>query len=113
MQPEPRPTQTERFARCVAVSKRVRWDIEKDVCRGRSFDLAHKFLPDGLSQVAQMDFLSGDEKRYLSQIQGRTYANVFGLVERFINAKVLELGRDYWMGDQVALEGLCVFATKS
>jgi hypothetical protein len=109
MQPEPRPTQTERFARCVAVSKRVRWDIEKDVCRGRSFDLAHRFLPDGLSQVAQMDFLSGDEKRYLSQIQGRTYANVFGLVERFINAKVLELSRDYWMGDQVALEGLVRF----
>jgi hypothetical protein len=29
----------------------------------------------------------------VSQIQGRTYANVFGLVERFINAKVLELSR--------------------
>jgi hypothetical protein len=93
----------------VAVSKRVRWDIERDVIRGRSFDLAHKFLPDGLSQVDQMDFLSVDEKRYLSQIQGRTYANVFGLVERFINAKVLEISRDYWLGDQVALEGLVRF----
>jgi len=67
-------TQTERFARCVAVSKRVHWDVEKDVIRGRSFDLAHKFLPDGLSRVNQTDFLSVDEKRYLSQIQGRTYA---------------------------------------
>jgi hypothetical protein len=56
-----------------------------------------------------MNFLSVDEKRYLSQIQGRTYANVFGLVERFINAKVLELSRDYWLGDQVALEGLVRF----
>ena len=106
MQTESQPTQTERFARCVAVSKRVRWDMEKDVIRGRSFDLAHKFLPEGLTQVDQIDFLSIDEKRYLSQIQGRTYANVFGLVERFINAKVLELSRDHWMGDQVALEGL-------
>ena len=103
-------TQTERFARCVAVSKRVRWDVEKDVIRGRSFDRAHKFLPDGLSRVNQMDFLSVDEKRYLSQIQGRTYANVFGLVERFITAKVLELSGDYWMGDQVALEGLVRFS---
>ena len=109
MQTEPQMTQTERFARCVAVSKRVRWDIEKDVIRGRSFDVAHKFLPDGLSQVDQMDFLSVDEKRYLSHIQGRTYANVFGLVERFINAKVLELSRDYWFADQFAQEGLVRF----
>jgi hypothetical protein len=102
--------QTERFARCVAISKRVRWDIEKDVLRNRSLDRADKFLPDGLSQVNQMDFLSPAEKRYLSQIQGRTYANVFGLVERFINAKVLELTREYWMGDQIALEGLVRFS---
>ena len=101
--------QTERFARCVAISKRVRWDIEKDVLRNRSFDCADKFLPDGLSQVNQMDFLSPAEKRYLSQIQGRTYANIFGLVERFINAKVLELTRDYWVGDQIALEALVRF----
>ena len=26
-------------------------------------------------------------------MQGRTYANLFGLIERYINAKVLELGR--------------------
>ena len=47
--------------------------------------------------------------RYLSQIQGRTYANVFGLVERFINAKVLEVSRDHWLGDQVVLEALVRF----
>jgi len=42
-------------------------------------------------------------------VQGRTYANMFGLVERFIGAKVLELSRDYWLGDQVALEALVRF----
>lgn len=110
MQIESELAQTERFARCIAISKRVRWDIEDDVIRGRSFDAAHKLLPDGLSHVDQIDFLSPAEKRFLSQIQGRTYANVFGLVERFINAKVLELSRDYWLGDQVALEGLVRFS---
>ena len=109
MQTESPMSKTERFARCIAISKRVRWDLESDVIRGRSFDPAHKLLPDGLSQVQQMLFLSVDKRRYLSQIQGRTYANVFGLVERFINAKVLELSRDYSMGDQVALEGLVRF----
>ena len=54
--------------------------------------------------------LSADEKRFVSQIQGRTYANIFGLVERFINAKVLELSEDHWFGDQVALEALVRFS---
>jgi hypothetical protein len=101
---------SERYARCVATSKRVRWDIEQDVIRGRHFDTAHKFLPDGLSLADAFTTLSADEKRFVSQIQGRTYANVFGLVERFINAKVLELSHDHWFGDQVALEALVRFS---
>src|SRR5215475_9309099 len=100
---------TERFARCIALSKRVRWEIEADVIRGRRFDLAKKFLPDGLTLANQLNFLSPLQRKYLSQVQGRTYANMFGLVERFINAKVLELSRDHWMGDQVALEALVRF----
>jgi hypothetical protein len=100
---------SERFARCIASSKRVRWDIETDVIRGRWLDRANKFLPDGLTLVNRLDFLSPDEKVYFSQIQGRTYANMFGLVERFIGAKVLELSRDHWLGDQVALEALVRF----
>jgi hypothetical protein len=35
---------------------------------------------------------------------------MFGLVERYINAKVLELTNDYWLGDQVALEALVRFS---
>jgi hypothetical protein len=101
---------TERYARCVETSKRVRWDIDQDVIRGRRFDRAHKFLPDGLSLANAFTTLSAEEKRFASQIQGRTYANVFGLVERFINAKVLELSHDHWFGDQVALEALVRFS---
>jgi hypothetical protein len=101
---------SDRYARCVQASKRVRWDIEEDIIRGRSFDTAHKFLPDGLSLANAFTTLSADEKRFVSQIQGRTYANIFGLVERFINAKVLELSEDHWFGDQVALEALVRFS---
>ena len=46
----------------------------------------------------------------MSQVQGRTYANTFGLVERYIDAKTLELTRDYRFGDQVALEALVRFS---
>jgi hypothetical protein len=101
---------TDRYARCIDASKRVRWDIDDDVIRGRRFDVRQKFLPDSLSKVSQFDFLSPDEQRFLSQIQGRTYANIFGLVERYINTKVLELSRDHWLGDQVALEALVRFS---
>jgi hypothetical protein len=104
------PSTTNRYARCVEASKRVHWEIDKDIIRGRRFDTAHKFLPDGLSLAAEFKTLSADEKRFVSQIQGRTYANIFGLVERFINAKVLELSHDHWFGDQVALEALVRFS---
>ncbi|MDH4114140.1 MAG: hypothetical protein OEU89_01590 [Burkholderiaceae bacterium] len=100
---------TNRYAKCVEISKRVRWDIDKDVVRGRSFDFGKKFLPDGLSKVGELPFLTPSEKRFFSQIQGRTYANIFGLVERFIGAKVLEVSREHWLGDQVALEALVRF----
>lgn len=101
---------TDRFAKCIEVSKRVRWDIENDVIRGREFDFSKKFLPDGLSLVNELGFLTEDEKRFLSQIQGRTYANVFGLVERFICAKVMDISQEYLLGDQIALEALIRFS---
>jgi hypothetical protein len=100
---------SEQFSRCVTASKRVRWEIESDVIRGRRFDRANKFLPDGLTLASRLDFLSSEEKVYFSQVQGRTYANMFGLVERFIGAKVLEISRGHWLGDQIALEALVRF----
>ncbi|MGH8195853.1 MAG: hypothetical protein ACREQ8_15865 [Woeseiaceae bacterium] len=103
-------TNTERYARCIDISKRVRWDIDKDVIRNRTLDVGQKFLPDGLSLVHELDFLTGSEELFLSQVQGRTYANLFGLVERYINAKILEISKEHWFGDQTALEGLVRFS---
>jgi hypothetical protein len=99
-------TTANRYARAIDASKRIRWDIDRDVIRGRTFDYTRRFLPDGLSRVDELAFLEDDERRLLSQIQGRSYANIFGLVERFIAAKVLEVSRDHWLADQVALEAL-------
>ena len=100
---------SDRYAKCVEVSKRIRWDIDRDVIRGRNFDVSKKFLPDRLSKAGALEFLSVDEKRLVSQIQGRTYANIFGLVERYIGAKILEISREHWLGDQTALEALVRF----
>ena len=102
--------ESSRYARCIESSKRVRWDIDEDVIRGRRFDTAHKFLPDGLALTNGFTTLTPGERRFVSQIQGRTYANIFGLVERFINAKVLELSRDHALGDQIVVEALVRFS---
>ena len=99
----------ERYAKCIAASKRVRWDIDHDVLRGHHLDFSRKFLPDGLSRVHELPFLRPAEVRFISQIQGRTYANMFALVERYIGAVTLQLGRRYWFSDPLALEALVRF----
>ncbi|HEX6703718.1 MAG TPA: hypothetical protein VF169_03075 [Albitalea sp.] len=109
MQATPVPTDASRYAKTIDASKRIRWDIDRDVIRGRDFDFAQRFLPDGLSLANELPFLSPDQQRLLSHVQGRTYANMFGLVERFIGAKMLEISRDHWLGDQTALEAIVRF----
>jgi hypothetical protein len=98
------------YLRAVAASKRARWELERDVLRGRALEQEHKYLPDGLSLANTLDFLSPAEQRFMSQVQGRSYANIFGLVERFIAAKVLELSQAHVLGDQAALEALVRFS---
>ena len=97
---------TNQYSKVIANSKRVRWDIDNDVIRRRRFDLEKTFLPAGLSLVNELEFLAPDDRRLLSQVQGRSYAYIFGLVERFIGAKVLEISHQHSLGDQIALEAL-------
>ena len=100
---------TQRYAKVIDASKRVAWQIDRDLIRGRAFDMSRKFLPDGLSLVGELPFLGVDDARLFSQVQGRTYAYLFGLVERFISAKMVEVGRDHALGDQNAFEALVRF----
>ncbi len=102
-------TNASRYAKVIEVSKRVRWEIERDVIRGRSFAFDQNFLPAGLSLVDELQFLAPAARMALSRVQGRTYANIFGLVERFIGAKMVEVGRGHALGDQTAFEALVRF----
>ena len=98
------------YANCIDASKRMRWDIDEDVIRGRHFDPAEKFLPDGLTRMNGATSLTDEDRILISQIQGRTYAKIFGVAERFVNAKIVELQADYVLGDQTALESLVRFS---
>jgi hypothetical protein len=107
----PEQGRTGRYAQIVRLSKKSEWQIDRDVLQDRQFDFTRKFLPDGLSRVDTLPFLSPSDARLLSQIQGRTYAYIFGLVERFISAKMLDQGRAHALEDQHALEALVRFTT--
>jgi hypothetical protein len=98
------------YARCINASKKICWDIDRDVIRGRTLDANRNFLPSGLSLVDELPFLTENERRFMSQVQGRTYANLFAVIERYINASILDLTRDHWLGDQTALEALVRFS---
>lgn len=98
------------YEKCLANSRKVNWDIDQDVIRFRTLDTNHKYLPDNLSKVKELTFLSSAEQIFLSQIQGRTYAYIFALAERCINAKIMELGQDHALGDQSALAALLQFS---
>jgi hypothetical protein len=108
--PGPDSATAARYAQLVRSSKKAEWQIDRDLLQDRRFDFSRKFLPDGLSQVDRLTFLTADEARLLSQIHGRTYAYIFGLVERFISAKMLDQGRAHVFDDQLALEALVRFS---
>jgi hypothetical protein len=97
---------SERYAKVIETSCRMRWEIERDVIRGRRLDLACDFLPLGLSLVEELPFLGHDDRRLMSQVQGRTYAYMFGLVERFIGAKMLQIGCERSLEDPVEVQAL-------
>ena len=106
----PESRRTARYTQIVKLSKKAEWQIDRDLLQGRTFDFSRKFLPDGLSRIDRLSFLSANEARLLSQVQGRTYAYIFGLVERFISAKMLDLARTHAFGNQLALEALVRFS---
>jgi hypothetical protein len=109
-QPETGPAA--RYAQIVQSSKKAEWQIDRDLIQGRTFDFSRKFLPDGLSRVDRLAFLSATDARLMSQVQGRTYAYLFGLVERFISAKMLDQSRAHIFGDQLAVEALVRFSSE-
>jgi P-aminobenzoate N-oxygenase AurF len=100
---------TARYRKCLHNAQKVTWDIDADVIRFRQLDTDTKYLPDSLSLATQLPFLNAGQQRLFSQVQGRTYAYLFGLIERCINAKVLELGRAHCLGDQAAVAALVKF----
>src|SRR5258705_10894522 len=72
------------------VGKRISWDIDHEVIRCCHSDSTQEFLPAGLSLDDRLPFLEPEERRLLSRIQERTYANMIGLVDHIVGARIVE-----------------------
>lgn len=75
-------TDTQRVFKSVEFNQLGFANVERDVVRGRKFDYAQYFLPEGLCRASRFGFLDRDERRLVSQIQGRTYARMMTLINR-------------------------------
>jgi len=83
------------YPRIVEARNRSRWDVDRDVIRGRRLDFTQKFMPDGLSLAGRLTFLTAHERCLLSQVQGRTYAGMFRMVDCFLRANLPLLARTH------------------
>ena len=57
-------------------------DLDSNLLGGETtVDFSREFVPSSLSNVDRLSFLLPTERRFLSQIQGRTYANMMAVLE--------------------------------
>lgn len=102
-----------RYERCIEASKRIRWDPDRDVLRGRDLDFDRAFLPASLTRAGELPFLVARDARFLSHVQARTYANMRILAARFVAAKALDLGQAHGLRDGAAFEALVRLADEA
>lgn len=93
-----------RRRRCLDALQRIRWDIDRDLLRGRRPDFARRFVPDAISRVDELGFLGAPSARALSQWQGCTYARRAVLAKRLVAATALRLARREAAGAVCALQ---------
>ncbi len=60
---------------------RDNWEIDQGLIADYHKDFTPPPLPNTLSRVDEIDFITDAERRLLSQIQSRTYLNMFALIE--------------------------------
>lgn len=91
-------------------NERVQWRVEDLIGGERRLDFRKPFLPESLARVADLAFLSEQEKLVMNQIRGHGYLYVFGLVEEFILPFLLDHVRHRLHRDDYRTRALLQFA---
>lgn len=95
---------------CVRASEKVSWQLDDVMPPGTRLDFGKPFLPRRLAGIRALPFLSHGEDRTLNQITGNAYLNLFGFVEEYILATVVQHAHAETFGDQDAMRALLRFA---
>ena len=98
------------YQTCVDNSERVTWKLDEVFPPDTVFDFSRAFLPDALMPTKGLSFLSEQSRRTLNQIGAKAYMNLFGYVEVFIEAMVLEHAQGALFGDRAQMRALTRFA---
>jgi hypothetical protein len=98
------------YESCVRASEKVSWKLDEVFPPDMKLDYGRRFLPDTLTGVESLGFLSADERRKLNQITGNSYLYLFYFVEEYIIASVVQHANAEMFGDPGALRALLRFA---
>jgi hypothetical protein len=98
------------YESCVRASEQAAWKLDDVMPPDTRLDFSRPFLPTGLAARGELPFLSLNERRTLNQITGNAYLNLFGFVEEYILATVLEHAGAEAFGDHDAIRALVRFA---
>lgn len=98
------------YGTCVTNSERVSWRLDDVLPQHATLDRSKRFLPNALAPNDTLAFLSASERRTLNQISGKAYMNLFGFVEVYIEAMVLEHAQGALFGDRGQMRALVRFA---
>ncbi|WP_428262261.1 hypothetical protein [Haliangium sp.] len=77
---------------------------------GTDLDFSRPFLPEQLVLLDHVTCLDEKGKRALNQIVGNAYLHLFGFVEEYILATIVQHANAEMFGDRIAVRALCRFA---
>lgn len=97
------------YKSCVEGSEKASWTLDAVFPEGTRLDFARPFLPETLAPTKSLTFLSDKERKALNQIAGNAYLNLFGFVEEYIIATVVQHTHAELFGDHIAIRAMCRF----
>jgi hypothetical protein len=95
---------------CIRASEKVAWKLDDVFPPDMKLDYGRRFLPDAITGVGSLSFLSEDERLKLNQITGNSYLYLFYFVDEYIVASVVQHANAEMFGDQTTLRALLRFA---
>src|SRR5881394_3889492 len=94
------------YRSCVESSEKVSWRLDDVFPPGTRLDFTRPFLPEGLAStrdIATITFLDNHERRALNQIAGNAYMNLFGFIEEYILATMVQHAQAEMFGNHDAI----------